>query len=98
FLRLKGQKKIFIAGDVAGVNEEKLAQNAEKQAKSIIKNIINLEKNELLESYVGSVSPMVISLGKWNGIFIWKKFTLTGIIPGILKGIIEWREMIKLRM
>ncbi|MCA9485849.1 MAG: FAD-dependent oxidoreductase, partial [Nanoarchaeota archaeon] len=39
YLQVFGTKHIFAAGDITGINEEKTAQNAERQAETIIHNI-----------------------------------------------------------
>jgi NADH dehydrogenase FAD-containing subunit len=90
FLQLKNQENIFVAGDVNNVNVEKTAQNAEKQAKIVAENITALEKNKDLKKNKAKTTPIVLSLGKWNGIFIRKNFVLTGFIPGLMKSFIEF--------
>jgi len=40
---------------------------------------------------------MVTSLGRWNGIFSYKGLTFGGIIPAILKPIIEWKVLKKIK-
>jgi len=97
YLQLIGYKNIFAAGDIAGLNEEKLAQNAENHARIIVKNIVNLEKNKSLIHYKQKPRIMVISLGRYNGILNYKNFVFTGIFPGFLKHAIEWKTMIKYR-
>ena len=93
YLQVKGFSNVFAAGDITDVREEKTAQNAEKQAEVAAKNIFNIEKGKNLEKYLSKPRAMVISLGKWHGILVYKKIVLTGLIPGILKGLIEWKEM-----
>jgi len=93
YLQVKGLSNIFAAGDITDVREEKTAQNAEKQAEIAAKNIINIEKGKALKKYLSKPRIMVINLGKWHGILVYKNFVLTGLIPGVLKGIIEWKEM-----
>ena len=97
YLQVKGFKNIFAAGDITATKEEKLAQGAEKQAKVVVKNIINLDCGRTLKEYRVKKLPMVISLGKWRGIFIKDNVVVTGIIPGILKTLIEWKTMWKFR-
>ncbi len=97
FLQVSGERNIFALGDVGSVSEEKTAQNAEKQADIVIHNIKNLERKKKLCEYKNKGRIMVISLGKLDGILEWKNFVLTGLIPGILKSLIERREMIKKR-
>lgn len=86
---------IFVAGDITDINIEKTAQNAINQAKTLVNNIKALENNKPLFAYQAKQTPLVISLGKYNGIFSWGKFVFTGLIPGILKTLIEKREMWK---
>ncbi len=86
---------IFAAGDVTNINEEKTAQNAIRQSHVVIKNIKNMEKEKEMEKYISKKTPLVISLGKTNGIFYLEKFVLTGFLPGVLKSLIEKREMLK---
>ncbi len=93
FLQLEGSKNIFVAGDVNSILEEKTAQNSEEHAKLVIKNMIHQEKNEPLEEYKSSARAMVISLGPWCGILTYKTHTITGLLPGILKSVIELKAM-----
>lgn len=93
YLQLEKNPTIFAAGDINDIKEEKTAQSAEKQAEVVCHNIRALEKKEQLQEYVSTQRPMVISLGKWHGIFIDKNFVLTGIIPSFLKRVVEWKTM-----
>lgn len=97
YLQLVGEKNIFAAGDITDRLEEKTAQNAERQAMIIVKNIIALENKEDLFQYHSKKTPLVISLGKYNGIIDLGDFVLTGIISALLKSFIEWREMYRLK-
>lgn len=97
FLQVNGFKNIFAAGDITAIKEEKTAQNAERQGKIVVKNICHLENGGGLETYESKKTPMVISLGKWNGIFDNGKFVWTGFIPGLMKWFVERKEMWKKR-
>ena len=88
-------KNIFAAGDITAIKEEKLAQNAEKHAKHVIKNLKLLENNHELKPYKSKKRIMVISLGRFNGIFHYKNLAITGLFPGLLKTLIEWKTMIR---
>lgn len=92
-------ENIFAAGDITSLKEEKTAQNAEKQAHIVINNIKSLDrgKKHELNKYVSAERILVISLGKWNGILTYKNFTLTGILPAIMKKWIEFYIMMKYR-
>lgn len=95
FLQLTADQQIFAAGDVNDVKEEKTAQSAEKQAGVVVENIRALAEGRELQRYVSKPRPMVISLGKWDGIFIHKNFVLNGVVPSLMKQLIEWKTMRK---
>lgn len=94
FLQVEGMRNVFAAGDVNNCPIEKTAQNAQRQAKLAAANIRALEAGKPLAPYASKPTPMVISLGKWRGVFTYKKTVITGFIPGIMKGLIELKEMI----
>tara|TARA_Y100000310_G_scaffold70474_1_gene66159 strand:+ start:18776 stop:19813 length:1038 start_codon:yes stop_codon:yes gene_type:complete len=98
YLQVKDLQNVFAAGDITNIEEEKLAQNAEKHAEIVVNNIIALENSKELTEYKPKPRIMVISLGKKNGILVYKNFVITGIVPGILKGFIEWWEMGKYKI
>ena len=95
YLRLEGSKNIFALGDVNNLNIEKTAQNAEKQAELTLKNIKRIEKNKDLRKYHPKKTSLVISLGKYQGIYEYKNFVWKGLIPAIMKYMIEKIEMFK---
>ena len=92
-LQVLNYSNIFAAGDVNNTEVEKTAQNAIQQAKIIISNIRALEKNKVLKKYAQRKTPLVISLGKWDGVFIFHDIVVHGFIPGLMKTIIEKWEM-----
>ncbi|HLD00696.1 MAG TPA: FAD-dependent oxidoreductase [Candidatus Nanoarchaeia archaeon] len=92
-LQVKGRPHIFAAGDIAHLPEEKTAQGAEKQAQVVIDNILRLEHHKPLKKYYSLERPMVISLGKKNGLFLFRNIVLTGVIPALLKKIVEFKTM-----
>jgi len=94
-LQLKGIKNIFVAGDVAGITEEKTAQTAEKHAKVVIENIKNLERNKKLIEYSSRKRPTIISLGPYTGILETDNATITGLLPAVLKVLIEDKRVRK---
>lgn len=96
-LQVAGFPHIFAAGDINDIQIEKTAQNAEHQARVVVSNIRALERNEALKVYGTRKTPMVISLGKYHGIFEYRNFVISGIIPAFLKAAIEKREMLKKR-
>lgn len=97
FLQVKGFNNIFSGGDLTSLSEEKTAQSASIHAKIISKNIKNLENSKPLVDYPSRVHPMVISLGRKNGIFEYKNFVFKGIVPSILKKLIEKKHLFELK-
>ena len=95
YLQVLGCKNVFAAGDINDRAAEKTAQNAEIQARTVVNNIKALEKQGVLREYQADKTPLVISLGKYNGIFEYKNIVITGIIPAFMKWFIEKREMWK---
>lgn len=93
FLQLIDNPNIFVAGDVSNIVEEKTAQNAEMHGETVAHNVISLIEGRQLKQYKSKKRIMVISLGKYSGIIEYKKFAITGIIPAILKKIIEKKVM-----
>ena len=68
-----------------------------KQTNFIVaENIIALENGRELKTYNEKKTPMIISLGKYDGIFEYGKFIIAGKIPAFLKWVVERREMMKL--
>lgn len=97
FMQVNGFENIFAAGDITGVEEEKTAQNAEKQARIVARNICRLEAGEELVGYVSKKRTMVLSLGKWRGIIDSSWGTWRGFIPSLVKRAVEIKEMWKKR-
>lgn len=95
-LQLKGFERIFAAGDITSCSVEKTAQNAEEQAKIVVKNILALEKGVEMKSYKCKKTPLVISLGRYDGIYESRDFVFGGKIPALMKWMIEkwvmWRH------
>lgn len=98
YLQVIDHPTIFAAGDITDKKEEKTAQNAERQAATAASNIRHLARNEKLEEYRSAERPMVISLGKKNGIFTYKNIVITGFIPALLKTLIEWKTMMRYKL
>ncbi|MEK6917571.1 MAG: FAD-dependent oxidoreductase [Nanoarchaeota archaeon] len=97
FLQLDGHENIFVGGDVSSIPEEKTAQNSEEHAKIIIENIKRIEKNSELKEYKTKTRAFVISLGEKKGIYEYGKFSFYGVIPALMKKIIETKTMWRYR-
>lgn len=89
FLQLKDNDKIFVAGDVSNIVEEKTAQNAENHGHIVAHNILSKINGNEMKKYKSKKRLMVVSLGKKKGIIEYKGFVLTGWIPAFLKMMIE---------
>jgi len=92
---LQVSKNIFAVGDVTSIKEEKTAQNADRHGELIARNIRNLENKKPLEKYDEKPGPLVISLGKYDGLIVKDNLVITGKIPAFLKASIEWKVMRK---
>ena len=93
-LQVAGQKNIFAAGDVNNIAEEKTAQNAEKQAAIASANIRLLNAKRRLVAYESKPRLMDISLGKHDGILIYKQRVVTGTVSAFIKWLVERKTMI----
>ncbi len=95
---LKVSDNIFAGGDISSLSEEKTAQNAIRNAETICKNIFNQESGKELVNYIPKSTPLVISLGSYNGLFSYGNFFFSGIIPAIMKIMIEKHVMFRYRL
>lgn len=99
YLQMQGDiihPNIFVAGDVADVREEKLAQTAEKMAGVVVNNIFAMERGHKPEKYSSPLHrPVLISMGKLHGVFVFGNFSLTGPLPALLKEAVEWKTLMR---
>lgn len=97
-LQMKDHPNVFVGGDLNTVPEEKTAQNAERQAHVIAANILALiDDKPLPKVHKPRTGPLVISLGDRHGIFSYKNISFHGILPGILKWLIQYYVMWRTR-
>lgn len=96
YLQLKYNKNIFVGGDITDISEEKTGYNAERHGQIIAQNIIKIKNKKDLRKYKSIKTPLVLGLGKYNGIFIYKNFMITGLLPAFLKKFIEKWTLFKL--
>ncbi len=92
-LQLVGYPNIFVGGDITAIPEEKTAQNAERHADVIVENLRRAVEGTPLCVYTPRTGPLLISLGTWREIMTIKDHVITGVIPGILKHLVEWRVL-----
>ncbi len=88
-LRLKGHDKIFVGGDITSIAEEKTGHNADRHARLIYKNIVRHSEGKTLFKYKKKEFPLIISLGRANGIFSFRYFSIVGPLPALAKYILE---------
>ena len=88
-LRVKGYDNIFAGGDIADLPEEKCAQNAQIHGRIIAENVINSISKKKLVEYAPKKRIMVVSLGDYYSIMAFPDFVLSGIIPSMIKKMIE---------
>jgi NADH dehydrogenase FAD-containing subunit len=103
-LQVNGYPNIFAAGDLTDLPVEKLAQGAQYEANIVIDNIRRLHtgkqssssrsnRNVQTKTYKPSDLPMLISLGKFDAIFVYGRFVFCGLVPALLKEVVEFRVM-----
>ncbi len=97
YLRLKGYDRIFVGGDITSLQEEKTGHNADRHASLIYRNILKHRNGEELSSYRKSESPLVISLGRKNGILTHRSSSIVGPFPAFLKYTLEKAGIERLR-
>ncbi|MBI2671949.1 FAD-dependent oxidoreductase [Candidatus Woesearchaeota archaeon] len=97
YLQVNNYENIFAGGDIINTKEEKTAQNADRHAKTIAYNILHLESKKRLKKYKPRTGPLVISLGPWKGLFVAGNFVITGLIPGLMKHLIEMAVMFRMK-
>jgi len=99
FLQVPSHPHLFVAGDANSIAEEKTAQHAERQARVVLHNLRVLlhGKINLIPYQHQKESPVLISLGPYDGILEYRSFVLGGLLPAFLKWAVERREMWKVR-
>ncbi len=88
-LRVKGHDRIFAGGDITSIEEEKTGHNADRHARLIYRNILRHSKGKKLGKYRRKKFPLVISLGRKNGIFTFRSFSMVGPLPALSKKMLE---------
>ena len=91
-LNLPDHPHIFVLGDILARPGEKLAQVAEAQADVVAANISRLERgrsSDALRTHVSSPVPIIVSLGKYDGLLLFRGWTLPGTIAALGKAFVE---------
>eukprot|EP01108_Squamamoeba_japonica_P002054 TRINITY_DN194_c0_g1_i2.p1 TRINITY_DN194_c0_g1~~TRINITY_DN194_c0_g1_i2.p1 ORF type:complete len:209 (+),score=100.37 TRINITY_DN194_c0_g1_i2:89-715(+) len=95
-LRLAGFEHVFVGGDVAAIREEKLAQTAEFHGDTIARNLL-ARGSQPVASYATTTRPMLVSLGRVDGAFVWGERWFGGLMPALLKEVVEFKVMVAYR-
>lgn len=98
FLQVQQFTNIFCGGDLNSIVEEKTAQNADRQARVIVHNLLALlgKKRSMIVHRPRS-GPLIISLGNWAGLMIYGNIVFTGLIPGLLKHVVEKLQLFQIK-
>jgi len=97
-LQMEGWSNVFVAGDITYIpgEDEKLCQDALVQGAVIARNIRQLERrSSKLGKYSACKRPMLISLGKYDCILVYRGWTLCGFFSALMKEFVEWKEMLR---
>ena len=89
FLQLEGYTNIFVGGDITNIMEEKTALNAERHGSLISTNLLRSIKKRRLLVYKSRILPMIVDLGSTNAMLTYRLFFIPGVIPAVLKLIVE---------
>ena len=94
-LRLQGSENIFVIGDCAQLEDAKgnilppTAQIAEKSAAYVVKNIVQLENNSVIDPFDATVDGVFIALGGRYALgMLFGKIKVRGYIAYLLKKMI----------
>ncbi|KAL6073310.1 Pyridine nucleotidedisulfide oxidoreductase family protein [Balamuthia mandrillaris] len=93
-LQVVGHPTIFALGDITDIQEEKLAQNAEKHADVVAANIKALETGKSLRSYRSSQRILIVSLGPKNALIVkGENVWVEGKLASKMKSLVEYKIM-----
>jgi apoptosis-inducing factor 2 len=93
-LQIEGYENIFAMGDILDINEEKLAQNADKHAHIVLENISKVITGEKLSEYFTGTRPMLLSLGPSNTLFIQgNSVYFEGFLVSLIKNLVIYKTI-----
>lgn len=94
YLQVKGHPNIFAVGDVADIDEEKLAQNAEKHGGVVAKNIMAMESGKSMRSYKPGTRILIISLGPKRAMVVrGDRVVVENGLAARIKSVVEYKSM-----
>jgi NADH dehydrogenase len=99
YLRAPGYENVFIIGDCSIVYNEQgkpyppTAQITIQEADACSVNLLNLLRNQALQSFTPNLKGTVASLGKGEAIGVVGKMKLTGQLAAFMKKVIDLRYL-----
>lgn len=96
WLTLPNDNHVFIAGDGAGTAYSGLAQTAIAHGEYIGSAIADLHKGKTPKEFSQKQPKFVIPVGSYWAVYGGGKLTLSGIIPWILRSIIDFRYFLSI--
>jgi len=94
YFQVKGFDNIFAMGDIASVNEEKLAQCAESHSEYVVSNIHALDSGFPMKKYEPSTRMLIVSLGPQKALVInGENVYLDGRIASYIKSFVQYKVM-----
>ncbi len=96
-LKLKHHEDIYVGGDITSLNEEKTGHNADVHGKFIFKDLIREMEGKGTLKYSTQKAPMIIGLGRKDGIVVFEGKILTGRPAATVKKMVEIGALRRLR-
>ncbi len=100
FSQLIGHEEIFVLGDLAQFMDQKtqtplpmLAQVADRSAKAVAKNILNLINKKPLVPFNFKSQGSIVSLGSWFAVSEIMSFHFAGRLAWLLWRVVYWSKM-----
>eukprot|EP01102_Stenamoeba_stenopodia_P009692 TRINITY_DN2864_c0_g4_i1.p1 TRINITY_DN2864_c0_g4~~TRINITY_DN2864_c0_g4_i1.p1 ORF type:complete len:556 (+),score=106.17 TRINITY_DN2864_c0_g4_i1:102-1670(+) len=94
YFQVKGYDNIFAMGDIALINEEKLAQCAESHSDYVVANIRALDSGKPKRRYEPTTRTLIVSLGPHKALVInGESVYLDGRIASYLKSFVQYKVM-----
>lgn len=90
YLQVKGYENIFVIGDGASTPFSGLAQTAISDGEFVAKVIDSKILSERLPKYKPKKVAYVIPVGRKFAVFVWNKFKMYGVLPWILRYMIDF--------
>ncbi|KAL6052709.1 putative apoptosis inducing factor [Balamuthia mandrillaris] len=94
------QAAVVVHNIIAASNERKRRKRKEKKDDEDYEDKAKRKESAIpgLKRYRASNAyPILISLGKYDGMLVWLGWTLTGFLPALMKEFVEWKGLVSVR-